>query len=53
MDIGYSGAGHGWERLGCLDSDPGMRPGGHIFVASKAEWFDITGDLPQYEEMVS
>ncbi len=39
--------------VGCLDSDPGMRPGGHIFVASKAEWFDITGDLPQYEEMVS
>lgn len=38
---------------GCLDSEPGMRPGGHIFVGSKAEWFDITGDLPQYEEMVS
>ncbi len=36
---------------GCLDSDPGMRPSAHIFVGSKAAWFDITGDLPQFQEM--
>jgi hypothetical protein len=23
--------------------------GAHIFVASKAPWFEITDDLPQYE----
>jgi hypothetical protein len=28
-----------------------MRPSAHIFVGSKAAWFDITGDLPQFQEM--
>jgi hypothetical protein len=36
--------------LGGLDDDPGMRPQSHIFVASKAPWFDITDDLPQFAE---
>jgi hypothetical protein len=36
---------------GSLDSDPGMAPNGHIYVDSKAPWFDITGDLPQFGEM--
>lgn len=36
---------------GGLDSDPGMRPSAHIFVGSKAAWFEITGDLPQFQEM--
>ncbi len=36
---------------GCLDSDPGMRPSAHIFVGSKAGWFDISDDLPQFQEM--
>ena len=30
---------------------PGMAPNGHIFVDSKAPWFDITGDLPQFAAM--
>jgi hypothetical protein len=34
---------------GCLDSDPGIKPRGHIFVGSKAPWFDITDSLPQWE----
>lgn len=34
---------------GCLDCDPGIKPQGHIFVASKAPWFDITDSLPQWE----
>ena len=34
--------------LATLDDDPGVRPQSHIFVASKAAWFDITDDLPQH-----
>jgi hypothetical protein len=30
--------------------DPGIRPSAHIFVGSKAPWFTITDDLPQYRE---
>jgi hypothetical protein len=37
--------------LATLDSDPGVRPEAHIFVASKAPWFTITDDLPQFSEM--
>jgi hypothetical protein len=33
---------------GSLDTDPGLRAQGHIFVADKAPWFDITGTLPQF-----
>lgn len=36
--------------LGTLDTDPGVRPTRHIFVHSKAPWFEITDDLPQYPE---
>ena len=35
--------------LATLDGDPGARPESHIFVGSKAPWFEITDDLPQYE----
>jgi hypothetical protein len=37
--------------MGALDDDPGVRPEVHIFVASKAPWFTITDDLPQFPEM--
>jgi hypothetical protein len=36
---------------GSLDTDPGMRAQGHIFVADKAPWFDITGPVPQFAQM--
>lgn len=36
--------------LGPLDDDPGIKPERHVFVGSKAPWFDITDDLPQFEE---
>ena len=36
---------------GSLDVDPGIRPEVHIFVESKAPWFDITDDIPQHEAM--
>ena len=35
-------------RLGTIESDIQERPLAHIFVASKANWEEITGDLPQY-----
>jgi len=37
-------------RLGALDSDPERRPLGHVWVSSKAPWFTITDELPQYPE---
>jgi hypothetical protein len=36
--------------LGALDDDPGVRPQAHVYVASKAPWFTITDDLPQFAE---
>jgi hypothetical protein len=36
---------------GSLDTDPGMRPMAHIFVADKATWFEITDALPQFAGM--
>ena len=36
---------------GALDTDPGMKPMAHIFVASKAPWFDITDSIPQFAEL--
>ena len=36
--------------LGTLDTDPGVKPGFHIFVSDKAPWHDITDNLPQYPE---
>jgi hypothetical protein len=36
--------------MGSLVDEPGIRPTEHIFVGSKAPWFDITDDLPQAEE---
>lgn len=35
--------------LGCLDDDPKIAPVDHIFVADKADWYDITDELPQFE----
>ncbi len=35
---------------GCLDQDPGIRPAGHIFTNNKKEWFEISGDLPTFEQ---
>ncbi len=36
--------------LAILDDDPGVRPAAHSNVASKAQWFTITDDLPQFPE---
>lgn len=36
--------------MGTLVDNPTIRPSMHIFVGSKAEWYEITDDLPQYDE---
>ena len=35
---------------GLLDDDPKVKPSKHIFVGSKAPWWDINDNLPQYKE---
>ena len=37
--------------MGTLVDDPTIRPTAHIFVGSKAPWFEITDDLPQADEL--
>ena len=37
--------------LGTLDDDPKIKPVLHAFVGSKAPWFDITDNLPQFQEL--
>jgi hypothetical protein len=37
--------------MGSLVDAPSIRPSAHIFVGSKAPWFEITDDLPQFEEL--
>ena len=43
----------GWVHvaLGSLADEPSIRPQGHIHVGSKAPWFEITDDLPQFDEL--
>ena len=39
--------------MGSLIDQPSIRPTAHIFVGSKAPWFEIVDDLPQFEEYAS
>jgi hypothetical protein len=39
--------------MGSLVDAPSIRPTEHIFVGSKAAWFEISDDLPQFEEYAS
>ena len=36
--------------LGSLVDAPSLQPTMHIFVGSRAPWFEITDDLPQFDE---
>lgn len=38
-----------WMPAGCLDDDPGVRPAAHIFVGSKASWYEIPDALPRFD----
>jgi len=37
-------------RAGSLDARARVKPGAHIFTASKAPWQEITDELPRYDE---
>lgn len=37
-------------RLGTIESDITERPQAHIFTTSKANWEEITDDLPKFDE---
>ncbi|WP_412176344.1 GFA family protein [Halomonas sp. HP20-15] len=37
-------------RCGTIDDDLTVRPTEHIYTASKARWFEICDQLPQYPE---
>ena len=37
--------------LGVLEGTPNRLPDHHIYVGSKAPWFEITDKLPQYDEL--
>jgi len=37
--------------MGSLVDEPSIRPAEHIYVGSKAPWFEITDDLPQADEL--
>jgi len=45
----YEGSVNG-VTLGCVDDDPEVVMGMHIFVGSKASWEIIPAGIPQYEE---
>jgi len=36
--------------MGSLIDTPTIRPTAHIFAGSKASWFEIADDLPQFDE---
>ena len=39
--------------LGTLDDDPLVRPSAHVFVDSKAAWFEITDGLPRFSQGIT
>ena len=46
----HPGGGAYWVPVGLLDSDPGVRVAGHMFVGSKAAWDEISDGTPQLRE---
>ena len=53
VSFDYEGKALARVHAGALDDDPGIRPSEHIFVGSKAPWFEISDELPQFEEWPS
>ena len=45
----FNGTIHGIS-LGCVNGDPGVEIGRHIYVGSKAAWEIIPDGVPQYDE---
>jgi len=48
----FNGIVHG-VTLGCINGDPEVELGRHIYVGSKASWEKIADGIPQYQENVS
>lgn len=42
--------GNGHVAMGTLLDTPSIRPMFHMFVGSKAPWYEITDELPQFEQ---
>jgi hypothetical protein len=38
-------------RLGTLMDSPSLMPQAHVLVGSKAPWFEIADNLPQFEDL--
>ena len=38
-----------YVTMGTMDGNPDLPPGYHIYVGSRAEWYDISDELPQYD----
>ena len=38
---------------GLLEGDPGVKPKLHVFASSRAPWWEIADDLPQYATWVT
>ncbi|MEH6473961.1 MAG: GFA family protein, partial [Halopseudomonas sp.] len=47
----FNGTVHG-VTLGCVNGDPKIELGRHIYVGSKARWEIIPEGVPQYQEAV-
>ena len=45
----FNGSVHG-VTLGCINGDPKIELGRHIYVGSKATWETIADGVPQYQE---
>ena len=44
--------GFSFVPMGTLDDDPGIRPSGHLYVGSKAPWYELPDDgLPRHETL--
>ena len=39
--------------MGTLEDDPGVKPSSHMFVGSKAPWYDIADNQRQFKEFPS
>ena len=44
------GGTHVRVAYGSLVDEPALKPTAHIFVGSKAPWYEILDDLPQHDE---
>ena len=51
MPRAVASTGYAVVPCGCLDDPPGRFPRGHIFMGSKAPWYEVTDTLPRWDEL--